>query len=206
MKRYDPRLWIGGLLILGGILALLENLNIITNVGGLFWGLIWGGIGCYFLYRLFVIHEWWAAFPGFTLVGLALSNMPPEALGSFDGLICLGGIILAFLWVYFTDTTRWWAIIPAGVLLTLGVISVLDEVSGVENGGLPLLCLGLALLLVAVLPGGRSRSWALIPGSILLVFGAMLGTPFQAFTQYLWPALLILLGGYFLFRFFRDPS
>jgi len=206
MKRYDPRLWIGGLLILGGVLALLENLDIINNVGGIFWGLIWGAVGCYFLYRLFVIHEWWAAFPGFTLVGLALSNMLPEALGAFDGLIFFGGISAAFLWVYFSDNTRWWAIIPAGVMLTLGVISALDEVSSVENGGLLFLGLGLTFILVAVLPGGRSRSWALIPGSILLVFGAILGTPFQGFTQYLWPALLILLGGYFLFRFFRNPS
>ena len=87
MKRYDPRLWIGGLLILGGVLALLENLDIINNVGGIFWGLIWGAVGCYFLYRLFVLHEWWAAFPGFTLVGLALSNMLPEALGAVLDLL-----------------------------------------------------------------------------------------------------------------------
>ena len=77
MKRYDPRLWFGGLLILGGILALLQNLNIISNVGGIFWGLIWGAVGAYFLYRLFVYREWWAAFPGFILVGLALANFLP---------------------------------------------------------------------------------------------------------------------------------
>ena len=206
MKQYDPRLWLGGLLILGGILALLERLNVLSDVSGIFWGLIWGAIGCYFLYRLFVHREWWAAFPGFALVGLALSNFLPEALEAYDGLIFFGGISAAFLWVYFTDTTRWWAIIPAGVMLTLGVISVLDEVSGVDNGGLLFLGLGLTFILVAVLPGGQSRRWALIPGSILLVFGAILGTPFEGFTQYLWPILLIVLGGYFVIRFFRNPT
>ena len=130
MKQYDPRLWVGGLLIFGGILALLENLNIISNVGGIFWGLIWGAVGVYFLYRLFVYKEWWAAFPGFVLVGLALSNMLPESLDAFKGLVFFGGLSAAFVWVYVTDPTRWWAIIPAGVMLTLGTISVLDEVSG----------------------------------------------------------------------------
>lgn len=206
MKRYDPRLWLGGLLILGGILALLENLRIISNVGGIFWGLIWGAVGVYFLYRLFVYREWWAAFPGFILVGLGLSNFLPAALGAYDGLVFFGGISAAFLWVYVTDKERWWAIIPAGLMLTLGIISVLDEVSGTENGGVLFIGFGLTFILLAILPGGSSRTWALIPGAVLLVFGVILGTPFSGFTQYLWPILLILLGGYFLFRFFRNQS
>lgn len=193
-------------MILGGLLVLLENLNVIGNVGGVFWGLIWGGIGCYFLYRLFVYREWWAAFPGFVFLGWGVSSFLPPPLDAFGGLIFSAGISAAFLWVYFTDTTRWWAIIPAGVMLTLGVISVLDEFSGTDNGGVLFLGLGLTFVLVAILPGGSSRSWALIPGAILLVFGALLGTPFAGLSQYLWPALLILLGGFFLFRFFRNPS
>jgi hypothetical protein len=206
MKRYDPRLWFGGLLILGGILALLENLNVIPNVGGIFWGLVWGVLGAYFLYRLFVNREGWAAFPGFILVGLALSNFLPGSLQAFGGLIFFGGIALAFLWVYFTDANRWWAIIPAGAMLTLGAISVLDEIRGGDNGGILFLGLGLTFVLVALLPGGSSRTWALIPGAILMAFGAMLGTPFAGLTQYLWPALLILLGGFLLFRFFSNRS
>ena len=206
MKQYDPRLWVGGLLILGGILFLLENLNIISNVGGIFWGLIFGAVGVYFLYRLFVYKESWAAFPGFVLVGLALSNFLPESLDAFKGLVFFGGLSAAFLWVYVTDTTRWWAIIPAGVMLTLGTISVLDDVSGVDNGGVLFVGLGLTFILLAILPGGSSRSWSLIPGTVLLVFGVILGTPFSGFTQYLWPVLLIVLGGYFVFRFFRNQS
>ena len=206
MKQYDPRLWLGGLLILGGILVLLENLSIISNVGGIFWGLIFGAVGAYFLYRLFVYREWWAAFPGFILVGLALSNFLPKALGAYDGLVFFGGISVAFLWAYFTYTNRWWDIIPAGVMLTLGIISVLDNVSGADNGGVLFLGLGLTFILLALLPGGSSRTWALVPGTILLVFGVILGTPFAGFTQYVGPIVLILLGGYFLFRFFRNQS
>jgi hypothetical protein len=207
MKRYDPRLWIGGILIFLGALTLLDNLNIISNVSDVFWGVIWGLIGVYFLYRLFVDRtNWWAVFPAFTLLGLSASQLLPDSLNGFSGLAFLGGISLAFWWVYFSDTSRWWAIIPGGVMLTLGVISVLDNVTGVENGGLLFLGLGLTFILVAVLPGGSSRSWALIPGVIMLVFGAFLGTPFAGLTAYLWPAVLIILGGYFVVRFFMKPS
>ena len=207
MKRYDPRLWIGGLLIFIGVLTLLDNLNIISGVSSVFWGVVFGGSGLYCLYHLINNKaNWWVAFPAFTFLGLAVAPLLPKPLSAFSGLAFLGGISLAFWWVYFTDTSRWWAIIPGGVMLTLGTISVLDNVSGVDNGGLFFLGLGLTFIFVAILPGGSSRTWALIPGTILLVFGAIFGTPFAGFTQYLFPALLILLGGYFIIRFFRNQS
>ena len=108
--------------------------------------------------------------------------------------------------MYFSDTSRWWAIIPAGVLLTLGTISVLDEFNGGDNGGIFFLGLGLTFILVAILPGGSSRSWAYIPGIILMLFGAILGTSIAGLTAYLFPAVLILLGGYILVRFFMGRS
>jgi len=206
MKRYDPRLWIGGILIFLGALTLLDGLNIISDVGGVFWGVIWGGVAAYFLYRLFVLHEWWAAFPGFVFLGWAVSSLLPPPLDAFGGFIFFGGFAAAFLWVYFTDKTRWWAIIPAGVMITLGTISVLEDVTGVDNGGLLFLGLGLTFILVAILPGGSSRSWALIPGTFLLIFGAILGTPLAGLTQYLWPAIFIILGGYLLVRYFKSQS
>jgi len=49
MKRYDPRLWIGILMVFGGVLILLETLNIISDVGGIFWGVVWGLVGFFFL-------------------------------------------------------------------------------------------------------------------------------------------------------------
>jgi len=207
MKRYDPRLWIGGLLILFGGLALLENLNIISGVGNIFWGVIFGGAGLYCLYQLINNKaQWWLAFPAFAFLGSAVTPLLPKSLNAFSGLVFLGALSLAFWWAYFSDTNRWWAIIPAGVLLTLGIISALDELTGMETGGILFLGIGLTFILVAVLPGGNSRSWAWIPGMILLIFGAILGTPIAGFTTYLFPAVLIVLGGYLLLRYFRSQS
>jgi hypothetical protein len=208
MRRFDPRLILGGLLVLGGLLSLLDALGVITNGGDIFWGLLFVAGGLFFLYMLINNREnWWAAFPAFTLLGLAVASFLPDSLEAFDGLVFFGGISLGFWWVYFTGTERWWAIIPAGVMLTLGVVASLDDVTGIETGGLFFLGLGLTFLLVAILPGDRTgRTWALIPGVVLLLFGALLGTPFQGITEYLWPAVLILVGGYFVLRFFTNRS
>ncbi|MGE5464195.1 MAG: hypothetical protein ACM3PS_12615 [Syntrophothermus sp.] len=208
MRRINPRLLIGVLLVVGGFLSLLDAMGIISNAGGIFWGLVFAAGALGFLYLLFSdqTNNWWAAFPGFTLLGMAVSSFLPDSLNGYDGLAFFTGISLAFWWVYFTDRQRWWAIIPAGVLLTLGVVAALDDVRGAETGGSLFLGLGLTFILVAILPGGGSRTWALIPGTILLVFGAVIGTPLFGFAQYFWPLVLILLGGFFVFRFFRNQS
>ena len=207
MRRYDPRFIIGVLLVLGGLLSLLDILGVISDGGGIFWGLLFAAGGLIFLSMLINNREnWWAAFPAFTLLGLAFSSFLPDSLEAFEGLVFFAGISLGFWWVYFTGTDRWWAIIPAGVLLTLGIVAAVDDVSGMETGGLFFLGLGLTFVLVAVLPGGNGRSWALIPGVVLLVFGALLGTPYSGLTEYLWPAVLILIGGYFVLRFFLNRS
>lgn len=208
IRRYDPRLIVGGLLVLGGLISLLDAVGVITNGGGIFWGLIFAAGGLFFLYILINQREnWWAAFPAFTLLGLAAASFLPDSLEPYDGLVFFAGISLGFWWVYFTGTDRWWAIIPGGVLLTLGIVSTLDSVSGMETGGLFFLGLGLTFLLVAVLPGEKTgRSWAVIPGVILLLFGALLGTPYRGITEYLWPAILIIVGGYFVLRFLTNRS
>lgn len=207
MRRIHPRLLIGLLFIIGGVLSLLEVQGIISNAGGIFWGLIFAAGAAVFLYMLYTdTRNWWAAFPGFTLLGLAISSFLPDSLHAYEGLAFFSGISLAFWWVYVNDRERWWAIIPAGVLLTLGVVSVLDNVSAIQTGGSFFLGLGLTFILVAVLPGGPSRTWALIPGVILVLFGALLGTPLVGLADYFWPAVLIVLGIYLIFRFVRNQS
>lgn len=207
MKKIDLRLAFGGLLILGGLLALLDTMGIIGNASGIFWGLIWGAVGVFFLYLLVSDRQrnWWAAFPAFVLIGLAVTSFLPHSLDFLGGLLFLGGISLAFWWVYFTDTSRWWALIPAGVLLTLGAVSTIDDISGFDTGGIFFIGLGLTFLLVALLTGGK-QSWAWYPTVALLIFGALIGIPSMDITDYIIPAILILVGGFMIFRFFKQPS
>jgi hypothetical protein len=172
-----------------------------------FWGLVWAVAGILFLYLLMGdrTRNWWAVFPAFTFLGLAVASFLPESLEAFDGLAFFGGISIAFLWLYFTDRVHWWAIIPAGVLLTLGTVSALDELTALDTGGIFFIGLGLTFVLVAILPGGSQRSWAYIPAVALLIFGTLL-VPSLGLATYVGPALLILLGGYLVVRFFRSGA
>jgi len=208
LRKYEPRLIIGGLLILGGLLSLLDAAGFIGNAGGIFWGLIWGAVGVYFLYLLTVdrSRNWWAAFPGFIFIGMALSSFLPDSLDAFSGLIFFAGISVAFLWFYFNNAnSNWWAIIPAGVLLTLGVISALDEFTSIDTGGILFVGLGFTFALVDLLPGGSGRTWAYIPAVILIIFGTLL-VPSLGLATFVGPALLILLGGFLVFKFFKPGT
>ena len=203
MRRYKLRLIVGGLLLFGGLLGLLDAMGIIENSGSIFWGVIWGAAAAFFLALLVNgKRNWWAAFPGFTFLGLAIASFLPGTLHNLDGLFFFAGISMAFWWVYFTDTNQWWAIIPGGVLLTLGVVSALDEIMRLDTGGIFFIGLGITFLFVAILPGGNNRKWAYIPAVILLIFGTLL-TQSMTLAAYVGPALLIIFGGYLVVGFFR---
>jgi hypothetical protein len=203
MKRFDFRIILGAALILLGILMLLERLGLFHGASDLFWGVVFLAGGAYFLYRFAnnMGGEWWAAIPGFALVGLAADSLLPRVFGNWGGLFFLGFLGLGFVAVYFSDRQRWWALIPGGVLLTLGFVSVLSNVyGGRETGGFFFLGLGLTFLLVAVL---ASMQWAYIPGVVLLVMGALLGTPFVGTLNFIWPIVLIFGGLVLIFQFMR---
>ncbi len=205
MNRWSVRVWIGAALILLGVLMLLERFGLFQGVANLFWGVIFLAGGVWFLYR-FATHtrgEWWTAIPGFALVGLAVDSLLSNLVGNWSGFFFLGGIGLGFFAVYFSGRERWWAIIPGGVLVTLGLVSVLgDAFGGQETGGLLLIGIGLTFVLVAVL---ASLTWAWIPGIILLVIGALLGTLFGGSMNYAWPIALIAGGLLLIVQFVRRP-
>ncbi len=203
MKRVDFRIIVGAALILLGALMLLERIGIFHGAASFFWGLILLAGGAYFLYRFSRAPrlEWWSAIPGFALVGLGAAGILPDSLSGWSGLFFLGFLGLGFYVIYFTGRERWWTLIPGGVLVTLGITSVLSDFYGVsETSGIFFLGLGLTFLLVAVLV---SAQWAYIPGVILLVIGALLGTAFAGVLGYVWPAALILGGLLLIYQFAR---
>ena len=205
MNRSNIRVFIGGALVLLGVLMLLERIGVIRFAVAIFWAVLFLLLGAYFLYRFAMNgnREWWALIPGFTLIGMGVSAVLP---GKWSGLAFLGFLGLSFLAVYLNNRGRWWAIIPAGVLITLGVTAVLTDAYGAregarETGGIFFLGLGLTFLLLAVL---ASLQWAYIPGVILLLMGVLLGyTRFTGVFNYVWPAALILVGLLLIFQFTR---
>ena len=172
MKRFDPRIVFGLLLIVGGGLALAQTMGLLDNASDIFWGGTFLAAGLIFLTLLFGRH-WWSAFPGFTLAALGAWILLPDSLEGFGGALFLGGIGLSFWVVYFTSRTeRWWALIPAGVLTALAVMIVVAQ--RFEDIGGAIFLGGIGLSFFAVYFTDRiERWWALIPAGVLITLAGV---------------------------------
>jgi hypothetical protein len=172
MKRFDPRIVFGILLIVGGVLALAQTMGLLSNVSDIFWGGLFLVAGLVFLSLLFGGH-WWAAFPGFTLAALGVLILLPDSFGALSGAIFLGGIGLSFWYVYFTNRIeRWWALIPAGVLTALALMIVVTQ--QYQDFGAAIFLGGIGLSFFAVYFTERTeRWWALIPGGVLVTLAGV---------------------------------
>ncbi len=172
MKRFDPRIILGVLLIAGGGLALAQTMGYLENASDLFWGGIFLAAGLAFLSLLLGGH-WWAAFPGFTLAALGVLILLPDSLEDLGGAIFLGGIALSFWYVYMTSRVeRWWAIIPGGVLTALALLILASEYFDEYSGAIVLGGIGVTFFIV-YLTSPAERWWALIPGGVLSTLAGM---------------------------------
>ncbi len=206
--RFGSRIVLGLFLIILGAFLLLQTLGVIGGTSGqIVWALVLGVGGLYFLWMFFQDRRnWWWAIPGITLLGVSVSNFLgiflPEFFALWGGLIVLGSIGLSFWVVFLNDRTNWWAVIPGGVLVTLGAISVLDEIglAGFDSGGVLFLGIGLTFLLLFVLPTPHGRlRWAIYPALSLILFGVFVA--YRANDQawnFVGPSIAILAGLYFL--------
>ncbi len=202
MKRFDPRIVFGTLLLIGGGLALLQTMGYLNNASDVFWGGIFAALGLIFLSLLFGGH-WWSVFPGFTLLAIGVLILLPDTLEDFGGLVFLGGIALSFWVTYATaPRERWWALIPAGVLTTLAGMTVAGERFGeFETAGFFFLGLSLTFLLVALFAGMRWAYWPALALGVMAVLG--LASLFEV-ANYIWAVALIAAGGFLLFRYFAN--
>jgi hypothetical protein len=203
-----------GLLLLGlGVLILLQNLGVF-QAGASFEGILFGAAfilgGVAFLAVLITNREnWWAAIPGITLCSIGVlilvSSLLPAVGEKIGGAIVLGGIALSFWVIFFLDSGNWWAVIPGGTLLTLAAITVLPSYLTSGNGfivpGVLFTGLGLTFALLGIMRIGQSRwTWPWFPAAILIIMGVLFVVSAYNLAQIIWPAALILLGLFLVFR------
>ncbi|HET91494.1 MAG TPA: hypothetical protein ENN99_12275 [Chloroflexi bacterium] len=206
MKRLEIRVVGGVLLILFGVLALLQSLGILEGALTLLWGLLFGAGGVLFLYTFLSDRtNWWAIIPGFVMLSigvlLGLEFVAPDLGGNWGGPLVVGGISLAFWIIYFTRRDQWWAVIPAGVMLTITLVIALSNLwEGFDAGGIFLLGLGATFGLLALLPTPDGRmTWASIPAAVLSVVGLIVTASIEI-VHYIWPISLILAGLHLVYR------
>lgn len=199
MKR-PVSTWLWGLLLIGaGLLFLLVNLDLLGSAEDWAVGLVFALGGAGFL-ALFALRPeaWWAAIPGFALLGLAavIGITTTEILSEpWGGATFLGGLSLGFLAVRLRNRSAWWALIPGGVLMTLALIAGLSTtVTDERIGGILFAGITVTFGLVYLFGSARRMTWALIPAGICLVLAVGLLAGMVSVVDYVWPAVLVVVG------------
>jgi hypothetical protein len=214
MKNTIWRIFLGVGLVFLGIIALLQVMNIVTFQGDL-WAFIFGGL--FFLGGLIFLavlvsdrKQWWAAIPGFTLLGLgALLGFATisDFWSEFGAVFLFLGISIAFWVIYFLNRNFWWALIPAGIMLSLAVLVGIDAAGVAEEnnffnlGGVFLFGVAATFGMVALLPAKEYKtSWAWIPAGIIFIVSLIAGLADTTYGNFIFPIILILVGLYLVIR------
>lgn len=207
LRRIQSRVLWGILLIGGGILILLQNLGFLPKGFELLWALVIAAAAVLFLIPFAAAAaNWWAAIPGFGLLGLAAliayGRLAPAARYDWGSSLFLGMLGLGFVAVYLRQTRHWWALIPGGVLVTLAAVAGLDNLGLAHLAGTVLFFgIGMTFVLLAVIPGpAANRRWPLYPALALFLLALVTWVPGERFALIAGPVLLIGFGLYLLFR------
>lgn len=200
MSKMNWRILAGGGLILMGVIALLDVVFQI-ELSGLLWSFLFLLGGAAFLAVLVNDRKrWWAAIPGFTLLGIGaligFGRIAPTISEQIGGAFVLGGIGISFIVVYLLNRHFWWALIPAGVMASLVVMLMLEPILADSAAWVFLLGLGATFGVVYLLPGpgGERMSWALWPAGVMVILSLIVMGVSVQWAAYLIPALMIVAG------------
>jgi len=166
---------LGGLLIVFGILALIEtqvDLSawvwvVVLTVGGL------GGLAIYAADR----SEKWLLFTSYAMLAVAglIALLELGLLNdSFVATYVLFAIALPFLVVFLSNREKWGLLIPAYVLLVIGVMVPLIEMDLLEDAWIATyVMLAIALPFFVAFLNNRKNWGFLIPAYVLTAIGVM---------------------------------
>jgi hypothetical protein len=206
--RNSTTLW-GVLLIALGAFFLLQVTGVLGALSSLFWSFAFGAAGAVFLYVFLTSLQdrWWAAIPGFTLLGLAATifydRFAPPFFADLGGAVFLGSIGVGFLSIFFTNREQWWAMIPGGALLSVAGVVLISELRiGINPASVLFVGLGLTFALLGLMSTylNTNLRWAYIPAAIMLLMGILIFTPFVGALGWIWPLALIAGGAYLILR------
>jgi len=153
-------------------------------------------------------RQWWALIPAYVMLVVAAIVFFAEGRGFPDylvGTFVLFSIGLPFLAVFLRDRAHGWALIPAYVMFSIGLIIPLAELNLDGNYVAAYVMFAIALPFWVVYARDRTQWWALIPGGIMVAIGGSLLLAEQLF-RYLLPAAIIAAGLWILVRQFRGKD
>lgn len=211
-KQMDKGTAWGAGIIIFGVLLLLQNFNLLGRLGESTAALFFLAGALVFLVVFATDrNQWWALIPGAALGSLGLmilaGTIMPRGFGAYSGGIFLGGTGLGFWAIFANRREHAWAIIPGGVLVTLGLVasSVDWGVGGLTTGGVFFLGLAATFLLTFLgWPDRRVAPGFLIPAGILFCLGLLV----MSISLFRWalPIALILMGVWLFIRPNRNTT
>ena len=195
-------LW-GSTLILVGVLSLVDQF---VELGPWPWVGMFGVLGAVALALYLTDQSDWSMLLGMYILwaiglliaGVTLDILRDEAVAFF----VLAAIALPFVFVFLRNRANTWALIPAYVMLAVGLMVFLIGREILGDLSIPAYVLiAIALPFLVIYSRDRSQWWALIPGGIL----AFMGLAFlvaQIAVEYIGAIALILVGVGMLVRVF----
>jgi hypothetical protein len=208
-SRKQSFVW-GSLLVLFGVLAMIEQFVDLSS-----W--VWVGVLAASGLGVFAIYitertSWGLLLTAYILWAVAgvIVFAELEVLSdSFIPLYVLMAVALPFLVVFLRDRSQWWALIPAYVLIAIGVIISLSEWNVVDDDLIaPFILAVIALPFLVVFLHNHGNWWALIPAYVLLVIGVMVALiELRVLSDLLIPAYVLLAMALpFFVVFARNPK
>ena len=183
--RLNTLLWSGALIVFG-LLLLLFNFDLFSDfepVAQLVLAAILATGGCGFLLGYFASDGDWARLiPAWTLLALAamVASSTIDAIGAtaIAAMLFLG-LAIAFANIYLLKRSeRWWAIIPGGFMAVIGIVIWLSNSIAKAETLATILFVGMGsvFFLLYAIGDKRRHWWALVPGSVLVIFGLFILT------------------------------
>ena len=206
--RKQSLVW-GGLLILFGVMALVETY---TDLTAWVWVAILAAAGLV-VFGIYLTDrsQWGLLIPAYVLWAVAglialvtLNVLRDESVATY----VLAAIALPFLVAFLRDRSQWGLLIPAYVLLAVGVMIPLIEAGVLSELLVPAYVMfAIAIPFFAVYARDPRQWWPLIPGGIMAVIGLAFLVA-EAAVQYVGPAVLVPVGVWILVRVFtrREPT
>jgi hypothetical protein len=193
----------GGLLILFGVVGLVDVYTDLTAWG---WVAVLGvaGLGVFAVY-LTDRSDWGLLIPAYVmwvvagLIGLIELGVLRDP---FIPTYVLAAIMLPFLVTYLRDREQWWALIPAYVLLAVGVMVGLIGQGFLSDLLIPAYVMfAIAIPFFVVYARDTSHWWALIPSGIMMLIGLSFLVA-EGMFQYVAAVALLLGGAWIMMRQF----
>ena len=131
-----------------------------------------------------------------------------EPDGEMIGAYVMFAVAIPFWITYFLSRRSWWAVIPAGIMTSVGLIVALiglgnfDTATAARLNGLMSLGVSATFFLVWLRRATDPVDWAKYPAGFFLIMG-LFGVLFGESIDLFWPFVLIALGVYVLFQNLR---